>query len=134
MTEMPNMPGYVKDGIEWLIENFPDTWENRPGGLKDALKKLVEPEKPKFSPLVEKVWKRLDVDMDLPLDPRDRDGQHSICMEKKHLAEALEGICELPEKVTHQMAADFHDSPEPGHMPSLQLLFDNIRKGKYAPK
>jgi len=39
---MNEIPESAKPGIEWLIENFPETWENRPGGLKDALKKLVE--------------------------------------------------------------------------------------------
>jgi len=83
--------------------------------------------RPKYSRLCEKVCLRLqNMGARLP--------DNYFNPTKDDINKALEGICELPEKATSKMAADFHYSPEPGHMPSLQLIFDNIRKGNYAPK
>ena len=75
--------------------------------------------KPKLSPLQEKV----------------RDIWSTLGYEQPHpqvtaLIKALEGVVELPERVTNGMVSDYFNDYSSSR-DSLQKIFNNIRAGKY---
>jgi len=88
--------------------------------------------RPKYSRLCEKVWKRLPAFLytdaltgGVTVPYRDK------TVSKDMLAKALEGIVELPEKVTMEMVEDYAHDKNPRVLDSFQVIFDNIRAGKY---